>query len=45
MMFWLIWYPCVYWLLNATTSVCGFPKALFKKKGTPAVWTSPDRGL
>jgi len=42
--FFLIWYPLAYWLLNMTTCVVAFPKAIFKKKGR-AVWTSPDRGI
>ena len=43
--FWLIWYPCVYWVINAAVTVVGFPKALLKPKGTLAVWESPDRGF
>ena len=42
--FWLIWYPMIYWVLNAAVTVIGFPKALIKKKGTIAIWESPDRG-
>jgi len=45
MFFWLIWYPCVYWVLNAAVTLFGFPKAMLKKKGTLAVWESPDRGF
>ena len=45
MFFWLIWYPGVYWILNAAVTIIGLPKALLKKKGTPAVWESPDRGF
>ena len=45
MFFWLIWYPAVYWVLNAAVTIIGLPKALFKKKGTPAIWESPDRGF
>jgi len=45
MFFWLIWYPCIYWVLNASVTIIGLPKALLKKKGTPAVWESPDRGF
>ncbi|MCA9400036.1 MAG: poly-beta-1,6 N-acetyl-D-glucosamine synthase [Candidatus Omnitrophica bacterium] len=43
--FWLIWYPCLYWLINAFVTIVGIPKALFKRKGTPAIWESPDRGF
>ncbi len=45
MFFWLIWYPCIYWVLNAAVTIFGLPKALLKKKGTPAIWESPDRGF
>jgi biofilm PGA synthesis N-glycosyltransferase PgaC len=41
----MIWYPLVYWILNTTTSIVAMPKALMKRKGTRAVWVSPDRGL
>jgi biofilm PGA synthesis N-glycosyltransferase PgaC len=44
-LFWVIWYPFLYWMINALTLVIATPKALFKKKGTRAVWASPDRGL
>jgi biofilm PGA synthesis N-glycosyltransferase PgaC len=43
--YWMIWYPLVYWLLSTLTTVVAFPKALFKRKGTRAIWTSPDRGV
>lgn len=42
---WIIWYPFAFWLLNMLTTVAAFPKAIFKKSGTRARWTSPDRGL
>jgi biofilm PGA synthesis N-glycosyltransferase PgaC len=45
MYFWLIWYPLVYWMLNAAVTIFGFPMAMFKKRGTSAVWDSPDRGF
>lgn len=43
--YWMIWYPLVYWLLNTLTTVVALPKALLKRKGTAAVWVSPDRGV
>ncbi|WP_266157316.1 poly-beta-1,6-N-acetyl-D-glucosamine synthase [Dyella silvatica] len=43
--YWMIWYPLVYWLLITAATVVAFPKALFKRKGTRAVWVSPDRGV
>ncbi|MBF0503820.1 MAG: poly-beta-1,6 N-acetyl-D-glucosamine synthase [Candidatus Omnitrophica bacterium] len=45
MYFWLIWYPLIYWILNAAVTIFGFPLAMMKKRGTPAVWDSPDRGF
>jgi poly-beta-1,6-N-acetyl-D-glucosamine synthase len=41
----MIWYPLVYWMLTTTTSIVALPKALLKRKGTLAIWTSPDRGV
>ncbi len=43
--FWLIWYPAVYWIMNAVSSVFGLPRAVFKRKSEPALWNSPDRGI
>ncbi|WP_378951395.1 poly-beta-1,6-N-acetyl-D-glucosamine synthase [Pelosinus sp. sgz500959] len=43
--FWVIWYPLFYWLLTALATVVATPKALFRKMGKLAVWSSPDRGL
>ena len=43
--YWMIWYPMVYWFINVATTLVAFPKALLKKKGTRAVWVSPDRGI
>ena len=44
-LFWVIWYPFIYWMINALTVTVAVPKALLKKKGAKAVWESPDRGL
>lgn len=43
--YWMIWYPIVFWLINMLTTVVGVPKAALKRRGTRAVWVSPDRGL
>jgi biofilm PGA synthesis N-glycosyltransferase PgaC len=43
--FWAIWYPAVYWLLSAATTVVAIPKAILKKSKHHAVWTSPTRML
>jgi biofilm PGA synthesis N-glycosyltransferase PgaC len=43
--YWMIWYPMVYWFINVSTTLVAFPRALFKRKGSRAVWVSPDRGI
>jgi biofilm PGA synthesis N-glycosyltransferase PgaC len=43
--FWIIWYPLAYWMLGMFTTVVALPKALLKRRGTRAVWESPDRGI
>lgn len=43
--YWMIWYPLAFWVLNMLTTVVGVPKALAKRRGTRAVWVSPDRGF
>jgi len=43
--FWMIWFPIAYWLINVIAVVLGIPRALSRKKGAPATWVSPDRGL
>ena len=42
--YWIIWYPMVFWILSLATAVVGFPLALAKRRGTRAIWKSPDRG-
>ncbi|RXZ36874.1 poly-beta-1,6 N-acetyl-D-glucosamine synthase [Oxalobacteraceae bacterium CAVE-383] len=42
---WIIWYPFLYWIMIACATFVGFPKALLKKRGQRALWTSPDRGF
>ncbi|MGO1427045.1 MAG: poly-beta-1,6-N-acetyl-D-glucosamine synthase [Halomonas sp.] len=42
--YWSIWYPFAYWIINMATVVIAFPKAILRHKGRPATWTSPDRG-
>lgn len=43
--FWMIWYPVIYWVITAATSVVALPKILFRNSGKRARWTSPDRGI
>ncbi|MFI4988043.1 MAG: poly-beta-1,6-N-acetyl-D-glucosamine synthase [Alphaproteobacteria bacterium] len=42
---WVIWYPMAYWLISFTTTLVGFPKGRFAKRGARGIWTSPDRGF
>ena len=39
-----IWYPFMYWYINAIIVITTLPD-LFKKKKKLATWDSPDRGL
>jgi len=43
--YWIIWYPMVYWLIHAAASVVAVPRAIIKRRGTRAIWVSPDRGI
>ncbi len=43
--YWMVWYPLAFWLINMLTTVAAVPRALLKRRGTRAVWVSPDRGL
>ncbi len=43
--YWMVWYPLAYWMINMFTSVVGFLKAIFRKRGSLATWESPDRGV
>jgi biofilm PGA synthesis N-glycosyltransferase PgaC len=42
--YWMIWYPLVYWLINVTTTVVAVPRVLMRRRGRRARWISPDRG-
>jgi len=44
--YWIIWYPMVYWMINALTTVYGFPRACYRRiNKSRATWKSPDRGV
>jgi biofilm PGA synthesis N-glycosyltransferase PgaC len=43
--YWLVWYPLIYWVINVSTTVIGFMRAVTKKKGQRALWITVDRGL
>lgn len=40
---WVVWYPLVFWGLQAATAVIGLPLALLRRR--QGRWTSPDRGF
>ncbi|UCH53598.1 MAG: poly-beta-1,6 N-acetyl-D-glucosamine synthase [Pseudomonadota bacterium] len=45
-LYWAIWYPAVYWLINAATTVVAVPKGLLQRGKTRfATWKSPGRRL
>ena len=43
--FWVIWYPVVYWAFNAMAAAVSFLKGFFRSMQQPATWVSPDRGV
>ena len=45
-LFWAIWYPAVYWIFNAATTVVAVPlgiRQLFRKAHASGIWSSPGR--
>jgi len=46
-LFWVIWYPMIYWILSASTVAVAFAKIMLRKKGVlgQGTWESPDRGI
>ena len=44
-LFWIIWYPLVFWLLQTFTAVLGVPRAFMRSNSTRGTWISPDRGV
>lgn len=44
-LFWVIWYPMVYWMLSLFTSLVSFSKVMLKAHRERARWESPDRGI
>lgn len=40
----VVWYPLLYWHLNAIVTLVSIP-SLFKRRKKTATWDSPDRGL
>lgn len=44
-LFWVIWYPLVFWILQMLTAVAAMPRALRRPSNLRGTWVSPDRGL
>ena len=43
--YWMVWYPLVYWVLQAAATCVAVPKALLGGLKSRGTWTSPDRGI
>ncbi|MDP1293438.1 poly-beta-1,6 N-acetyl-D-glucosamine synthase, partial [Klebsiella variicola] len=43
-LFWVIWFPMVYWMIGLLTSLVAFPNVMVKRQRSRARWVSPDRG-
>jgi biofilm PGA synthesis N-glycosyltransferase PgaC len=44
-LFWIIWYPLVFWMITLCTTLVSFPKVMLKRRQERARWVSPDRGI
>jgi biofilm PGA synthesis N-glycosyltransferase PgaC len=44
-LFWMIWYPMVFWVITSASTVVAYPKVLARNRGARARWVSPDRGF
>jgi biofilm PGA synthesis N-glycosyltransferase PgaC len=44
-LFWMIWYPVLYWVINCAATVVAYPKVIARGRGRRARWVSPDRGF
>jgi biofilm PGA synthesis N-glycosyltransferase PgaC len=44
-LFWVVWYPLVFWIVQAATAVAGLPRAIVRRRSPKGTWVSPDRGL
>jgi poly-beta-1,6-N-acetyl-D-glucosamine synthase len=42
--FWVVWYPLVYWVIIAITTIKAIYNVVIKRKRS-STWKSPDRGL
>jgi biofilm PGA synthesis N-glycosyltransferase PgaC len=44
-LFWVVWYPLLFWTLQAGTALVGLPQAIFRLRHPKGTWVSPDRGV
>lgn len=44
-LFWVVWYPLLFWTLQAGTAFAGLPQAVFRLRNPKGTWVSPDRGV
>src|SRR5215813_10110247 len=40
-LFWMIWYPMAFWMINMATAVAALPIALLRPRKERTTWTSP----
>lgn len=45
MLYWMIWYPIMFWIISLLTTLEGIPRALFKSHASHEAWGSSDRGF
>jgi len=43
-LYWVIWYPLVYWMLSLSTTLVSFVRVVLRSRRR-ARWVSPDRGI
>ena len=44
-LFYVIWYPLAFWVVQALTAAVGVPRGLLRQAGKRGIWLSPDRGV
>lgn len=44
-LFWVIWYPILFWALSLFTSVVSFSRVMLSPRGQRARWVTADRGV
>lgn len=44
-LFWMIWYPLLFWMVTTAAAVVALPRVLLRPSGQRARWVSPDRGV